>query len=134
MSAPRPDSVESEQRVRWTATVTLGLLLAAHTLMETGRDALFLANIPAEQLPWVYIAGALLAVVLVRASRGSAHEQSHVRRLVALQLLAAASVLGFWWAMGGLGPWLNGNPRLFARSNFLVEEQTVDSLRLDPKR
>ncbi len=34
----------------------------------------------------------------------------------------------------GLGPWLNGNPRLFARSNFLVEENTVDSLRLEPGR
>ena len=34
----------------------------------------------------------------------------------------------------GLGPWLNGNPRLFARSNFLVEEHTVDSLRLEPGR
>jgi acyl-homoserine lactone acylase PvdQ len=34
----------------------------------------------------------------------------------------------------GLGPWLNGNPRLFARSNFLVEEHTIDSLRLEPGR
>ena len=48
MSEPLHDS---EHRVRWTATVTLGLLLAAHTLMETGRDALFLANIPVERLP-----------------------------------------------------------------------------------
>lgn len=34
----------------------------------------------------------------------------------------------------GLGPWLNGNPRLFARSSFLVEEHTVDLLRLEPRR
>ncbi|MCP4037296.1 MAG: penicillin acylase family protein [bacterium] len=33
----------------------------------------------------------------------------------------------------GLGPWLNGNPRLVARSSFLVEEQTVDLLRLEPR-
>jgi len=32
----------------------------------------------------------------------------------------------------GLRPWLNGHPRLFARSSFLVEENTVDLLRLEP--
>ena len=34
----------------------------------------------------------------------------------------------------GLSPWLNGNPRMFARSSFLVEEHTVDLLRLEPSR
>jgi acyl-homoserine lactone acylase PvdQ len=34
----------------------------------------------------------------------------------------------------GLSPWLNGNPRMFARSSFLVEEHTVDLLRLEPGR
>jgi len=33
----------------------------------------------------------------------------------------------------GLGPWLEGNPRLIARSPFLVEEQAVDLLRLEPR-
>jgi penicillin amidase len=32
----------------------------------------------------------------------------------------------------GLHPWLNGHPRLVARSAFLVEEQTTHSLRLEP--
>ncbi len=32
----------------------------------------------------------------------------------------------------GLHPWLNGQPRLVARSAFLVEEQTSDLLRLEP--
>ena len=34
----------------------------------------------------------------------------------------------------GLSPWLNGNPRMFARSSFLVEEHTADLLRLEPIR
>lgn len=95
-----------ESRVQWAASATLGLVLAAHTLMETGRDALFLANIPAERLPWVYIAGALLAVGLVRVAGSPTHSDSHTRRLVALQLLAATSVFGFWWAMGSPGLWV----------------------------
>ena len=94
---------QNEGRVLWTATITLGLLLGAHTLMETGRDALFLANIPVERLPWVYIAVAFLALLVVRlAGRGQARLQA---RLVALQLVAALSVFAFWYAMGA-GPWL----------------------------
>ena len=34
----------------------------------------------------------------------------------------------------GLSPWLNGNPRMFARSSFLVEEHTTDLLRLESNR
>ncbi len=103
MSEPLHDS---EHRVRWTATVTLGLLLAAHTLMETGRDALFLANIPVERLPWVYIVVALLALWIVRVTARGTPGHSLRRRLILLQLLAAASVFGFWQAMRSPGPWL----------------------------
>ena len=103
---PATQSTQNEQRVRWTATVTLGLVLAGHTLMETGRDALFLANIPVERLPWVYIAVAVLALGVVRvASRGRA-VQSLRTRLIVLQLVAAVSVFGFWRMLDGSGPWL----------------------------
>lgn len=102
-----------EGRVQRTATVTLGLVLAAHIVQETGRDALFLAHIPAERLPWVYIAAALLALLIVRVSgtatrgaAGTAGARSHGRRLVLLQLLAATSAFGFWWAMASPRPWL----------------------------
>ncbi len=103
--SPTEFTQKNEHRVRWTAAVTLGLLLAAHTLMETGRDALFLANIPVERLPWVYIAVALLALWVVRlASRGRAGRSLRTR-LIVLQLLAAVSVFGFWRMMGTPGPW-----------------------------
>ncbi|TFG62224.1 MAG: hypothetical protein E4H28_07910, partial [Gemmatimonadales bacterium] len=36
----------------------------AHVLLETSRDALFLARLPASRLPWVYLAIAILALVL----------------------------------------------------------------------
>jgi hypothetical protein len=40
--------------------------LAAHTMLETGRDALFLARLSAHQLPWMYLALAAVAVVPAR--------------------------------------------------------------------
>jgi hypothetical protein len=37
-----------------------------HLLLETARDALFLARLPAHRLPWVYLAIAVLALVLLK--------------------------------------------------------------------
>jgi hypothetical protein len=64
--------------------------LAAHTLLETARDALFLARLLAAQLPWMYLAIAALALLVMwwradRLARG--------RALPAL-LGAARTVLG----------------------------------------
>jgi len=42
---------------------TLLLLMAGYTTLETARDALFLASIPASRLPWAYLAVAALAFV-----------------------------------------------------------------------
>jgi AAA family ATP:ADP antiporter len=95
-----------ESRVRWISTLTLALLMAAHTLMETGRDALFLTNIPVEHLPWVYIVVAFSAVVLSRLVGSSRAGSSARDRLLLLQALATTSVLGFWAALGDTGPWL----------------------------
>jgi len=36
--------------------------MAAHTLLETARDALFLARLPPSRLAWVYLA---IAVVIL---------------------------------------------------------------------
>lgn len=99
-------STGSEVRTRWAATITLGLVLAAHTLLETGRDALFLANLPVEHLPWVTIAVALLAFWIARiVARRSPHTPLG-RRLLLLQLLAALSIYAFWIWTAVPGPWL----------------------------
>ena len=45
-----------ERRSLAAAFVTLFGLVAAHTLLETARDALFLARLPPSQLPWAYLA------------------------------------------------------------------------------
>ena len=104
---PSTESAQTqESRIRWVAAATLALVLAAHTLLETGRDALFLANIPAERLPWMYIAAAVLALWVVRlVSRGRGGRSAQAR-LISLQLVAAGTVFGFWQLMGIPGPWL----------------------------
>lgn len=40
--------------------------MAGHAMLETARDALFLANWPASQLPWVYLGIAVFALALSR--------------------------------------------------------------------
>ena len=61
-----------ERRVASIAFFTLLGITAAHTLIETARDALFLAKIPVEHLPALYLAIAAAGLVTTRA--GAAFE------------------------------------------------------------
>ena len=45
-----------ERRDVWTAFAALFMLIASHSVLETARDALFLAKVPATRLPWAYLA------------------------------------------------------------------------------
>ncbi len=97
----RPD----ERRGAALAFVTLFGILAAHTLLETARDALFLARLPASQLPWVYLAMAGVAVAVSegpwRAPRGFL-----ARHGLSLVLLCGALVtFGFWLLDLAQGAW-----------------------------
>jgi len=66
--------------------------MMAHVLLETGVDALFLANIPVERLPFVTIAMAVVALFLSRLGGG----QNHRRVLVLLQSGGALGTLILW--------------------------------------
>ncbi len=79
-------------RVRWFSGITLGFVMAGHMLLETGRDALFLANVSVERLPFVTIGVALLALAFSRAEQG----QSHRRVLIGLQATATLGTLAIW--------------------------------------
>ena len=99
---------DEERRARRSArvaAVTLGTLLAGHTLLETARDALFLSNVRVEHLPWMYIVIAALALWVARATAREADRVALGRRLMALQLVAAASSVGFWAGEGAAGAW-----------------------------
>ena len=78
-----------------SAFVTLFGFMLGHALLETARDALFLTHLPARELPWVYLAIAVLAL------GASVFQESGARRCGAAILsgwLGAASLvtLAFW--------------------------------------
>jgi ATP:ADP antiporter, AAA family len=99
-----------ERRGALAAFLTLFGILAGHTLLETARDALFLARLPASQLPWVYLAMAAAAVVIAPGPRSGAWLFGGSRALSALLLVCAVLTAGFWavgswshpWALRGL--------------------------------
>jgi ATP:ADP antiporter, AAA family len=91
-----------ERRVTATAFVVLFGILAAHTILETARDALFLARLPPSQLPWMYLAMAAIAVVL---SNWSSRRLRGPRALASLLAICAAGTSLFWAAGAPLGSW-----------------------------
>jgi ATP/ADP translocase len=90
-----------DRRDTAVAFLTLLGIMTAHALLETARDSLFLSKLPARDLPWAYIAIALLSLVTATASRKL---QGLVSRRVALSLslliggavTAGFNVLGAW--------------------------------------
>lgn len=86
----------------------IGLLaiMAAHSVMETARDALFLASLPATQLPWAYLAIALLAILELKVHERVQRKIRDRRTLLAASLAAGSMVtVGFWALLEELGPW-----------------------------
>jgi ATP:ADP antiporter, AAA family len=60
---------EEDRRDAAVAFLTLLGVMTAHALLETARDALFLSRLPARDLPWAYIAIAVLSLGVAAASR-----------------------------------------------------------------
>lgn len=84
-----------------TAFATLLCLLAGHAMLETARDAMFLSSVPAERLPWVYLAIAGLALGAARVNQAVTRRFSR-RSVVSLTLLGSAAVTSlFWFAPAG---------------------------------
>jgi AAA family ATP:ADP antiporter len=94
-----------ERRVAAGAFLSLFGIIAGHTILETGRDALFLARLPASQLPWVYLAMALIAVLLSEMPSSGAKRRFRGRRLSAALVGAAAVTFGFWIFGSWKSPW-----------------------------
>jgi AAA family ATP:ADP antiporter len=92
----RPD----ERRGTLVAFLTIFGTLAAHTLLETARDALFLARLPASRLAIVYLMIAAVAVLLAQMpwSRRRASGAFALSRLLGAGALVT---FGFWL----LAPW-----------------------------
>jgi AAA family ATP:ADP antiporter len=99
----RPD----ERRGAFAAFLCLFGILASHTLLETARDALFLARLPATQLPFVYLAMAAIAVGLSQGPwRRSFDRVAGPFGLSLLLVVLSAGSFGFWSIGAWDSPWL----------------------------
>jgi ATP:ADP antiporter, AAA family len=90
-----------ERRPALGAFVVLLGITASHTLLETARDALFLAKLPAARLPWVYLAIAAAGLGLTQLSKKGT-PRAPTRRGVGTTLLLAAGITGAFWAATAL--------------------------------
>lgn len=97
--AIRPD----ERRDAWAAFFTLFGLIGSHTVLETARDALFLAKVPASKLPWVFLAVAALSFVIARAQALVAARISGRPALAVFALAAGGVTFGFFTVVERLG-------------------------------
>ncbi|MBW2291779.1 MAG: HEAT repeat domain-containing protein [Deltaproteobacteria bacterium] len=101
------DTAEREEgRLKQAAFVTLFGMMSGHALLETARDALFLTNVPAERLPWVYLSIAVVAVFFARLQVRSNIVANRRQQLIALQGIAAITTLGFWAVLPSDAVWL----------------------------
>jgi ATP/ADP translocase len=80
----------------WPFAVLLFLLVAAHALLETARDSLFLRSQPLASLPWVYLAVALAVLVVTPAQAWLMRRKSGALAMVTTLLVSSALTLGFW--------------------------------------
>lgn len=99
------DVRSGERRNAIGAFLTLFGMLAGHSILETARDTLFLMDISASRLPFVYLGIAAVAVLLtqfqVRVQATDAR-----RRVSILSLGVAAFTCVFWLLLDHSGPWL----------------------------
>ena len=97
MTVPGQTSVRPEERQGVVlAFVTLLGILASYALLETARDALFLARLSPTELPGVYLVMAVVAVGLAELP-GRGLRLPNALRLPAMLLFGAAGTLGFFF-------------------------------------
>ena len=93
-----------ERRQTYAASVLIGGIMAAHSLIETARDALFLARLPPARLAWVYlaIAGVSLALFVLQERRGV---RSGRTPLATWLVVSAAVDVLLWSVIAQPGTW-----------------------------
>jgi ATP/ADP translocase/HEAT repeat protein len=98
----RPD----ERRDALGAFLTLFGFLAGHALLETARDALFLGNLPARRLPWVYLVIAVVALAMGQREPRVVRKISGRSELSRWLILAAVITMVFWGLAATDWPWV----------------------------
>jgi len=84
------------------ALVTLAGVMVAHELLEVARDALFLQKLPPTQLPWVYLA---IAVIGMGLSLGRMNERTLKGALSATLVASSAVTFGFYFLVRTEATW-----------------------------
>jgi len=82
----------------WSGFWVLFAVVAAHALLETARDSMFLRDLPASDLPWAYLAIASLCIVAASGHRRLRAFNSSNRMLIATLIGGAAITAGLWFA------------------------------------
>lgn len=85
-----------ERRDTLGAFLTLFGFMTGHALLETARDALFLARLPASLLPWVYLTIAAVALALARQQPRLLSRFGARNELSAWLMFSGAVTVGFW--------------------------------------
>ena len=94
---------KEEGRDAWAAFLTLFALIASHSILETARDALFLAKVPAARLPWVFLAIAALSFAVVKLQDRIGKRLSPRKALSVFTMMAALVNFGFFAVLRQLG-------------------------------
>jgi hypothetical protein len=95
---------KGERRDAWAAFLTLFGFLGSHSLLETARDALFLAKVPATRLPWVFLAIAALSLGLAHLQSRVSHRLVGRPALMVWTLAASTITFAFFLSLDSLGP------------------------------
>src|SRR6478609_7168782 len=93
----------TERRDAWAAFLTLFGLVGSHAILETARDALFLARVAATKLPWVFLSIAGVSLVALRAQGHIARHLRGRRALAVWTFVAAFGTYAFYAAFDELG-------------------------------
>jgi AAA family ATP:ADP antiporter len=129
------DVREGEARPAFAAGLTLSLMIASHTMLETARDALFLGKLDASRLPLVYLLLAGLSFLVSRMSAALSRRFGRRNALVFSLLVSAygtallhfrplseAVVFGLYVWTGVLGTVLVLQFWMFAAQLFTVSQ------------
>lgn len=95
MKAGLLDIKDDERRNTYAAFATLFAITTGHTVLETARDAIFLAKIPASRLPWMNLI--IVAAALGLAKLGSKKAKTDSKGGVTAALVFGALVTSVFW-------------------------------------
>ena len=106
--APLSQLSSEERTVAFAGFASFAMILAGHELLETARDALFLASIPATRLPFIYIAIAFLGIAVARRleTRRWSDKNRDCRPVSMAAMMASGVSIGIWLLLGNPSPWM----------------------------